>query len=122
MEQTKFYMNTKVFLTDLQSNIKDLEGGEIKFFKEVKNNEQITEPYTVRLAMRKAVANTFKDENMSGDQMLERFNLAQKIWNAQEELELTPTELSTVKSCVAKAFPIEAVGFIYSILSKSTQN
>lgn len=108
-------MNVTLRKDELQTEIKLIDGEKAKFFKEKKGNEEVYETYTVRLALRKAIAASFNDETLDADKKLERYMLAQKVWTS-DDVELSPSDLTEIKKCVGKIYGIEVVGFLCKYL------
>lgn len=59
----------------------------------------------------------YEDErNLSGDEKVKRFKLAQRIHDAAGEVDISAEEITLLKSLIAKAYTALVVGQAYAIL------
>ena len=69
-----------------------------------------------RLAVNALLANYEDEKNLSGDDKVKRFKLAQQINDADGEVEVTAEQVSLLKSLIAKGYTPLVVGQAYEIL------
>jgi hypothetical protein len=108
----------------LQLPVTLLDGSVAKFLIEVKRTpnglEEISEDLDVRKAFRRAIGNNLDgDTKLSWEKKLERFMLSEKIWKADEEVRLLPSEIQIIKECIAQSFNIETIGFLCTLLEQA---
>jgi hypothetical protein len=70
---------------------------------------------TLRSVLVNSLMGNYKEENISGEEKLNRFILAEKI-QKNDEIELKSEEISKIKKLIAKAFTTLIVGKTYKIL------
>lgn len=58
----------------------------------------------------------FNDEKASGNEKFKRWNLAKKIYDAKDEIDVPAEEIALIKDLIGKAFMTSVVGSVYSIL------
>jgi hypothetical protein len=93
----------------LGKGIFDLEGKVV--------NALTGEPATVRGVVIEALLATFNDEaHLSGEEKLKRWELASKIKNTADPVELTLDELTLIKKLTGKAYGPLVVGQTWKIL------
>ena len=93
----------------LGKGIVDLDGKVI--------NSLSGEPATVRGVVIEALLATFNDEtHLSGEEKLKRWELASKIKNTADPVELTAEEITLIKKLVGKAYGPLVVGRTWKIL------
>lgn len=88
------------------------------------NGIPITEPHaegartvTVKkIAVDALLANYEDERNLSGEDKVKRFRLAQKIHVAEDEIEITAEEISLIKRLVGKGYAPLAVGQVFDLL------
>ena len=69
-----------------------------------------------RLAVNALLANYEDEKNLSGDDKVKRFKLAQQINDADGEVEVTAEQVSLLKTLIAKGYSPLVVGRAYDIL------
>lgn len=68
------------------------------------------------IATNALLANYEDERNLSGDDKVKRFKLAQQINDADGEVEVTAEQVSLLKSLIAKGYTPLVVGQAYEIL------
>ncbi len=64
----------------------------------------------------------YEDErNLSGDDKVKRFKLAQRIHDAQGEVDISSEEITLLKSLIAKAYTPLVVGRAFAILEAEAE-
>ena len=92
------------------------------------NGEDVKDPeteksVTIASAAVEALLANYNDEQISGEDKLKRWNLAQKV-NGGGDVDLTVEELALIKEVVGKGFGANVVGPVWTALegTKKTAN
>jgi len=81
-----------------------------------------SEPMTVRLAATRALTAGYQDEqNLKGDQKVDRFHLALKITD-EDKPDLTVEEIATIKKLIGKRYLPVIVGRAWAILDPPAED
>jgi hypothetical protein len=100
----------------LDQNVKNIEGEDEKFYIQDEKGGTILVSLTLRRAMKRAVAAAFRDETLDGEKVMERFELAERIFKIEDNLELSVNDIKIIKACILKNHTIETVGYINRVL------
>jgi hypothetical protein len=92
---------------NLQQTLKDFSGNEMK---------QGENPLMLSSLCIDALLGTYNDERITGEEKVARFGTAQKIYQAQNECDLTADEVVKLKTLTGKAYGPLIVGTLWPIL------
>lgn len=56
------------------------------------------------------------ERELTATDKVRRYDLALRVYNAKNEVEVTPEELTEIRACVGKAYPPVVVGAAYKLL------
>lgn len=103
----------------LNQKIKDLDGEAIET-QIIKGKKVKTEILTLGSAITQALTNNYKDDQeLSGNEKVKRFTLAQKIYRKKEtSVDLKVEEITLIKNLIGKSYGTLVVGQIWQILEK----
>ena len=86
--------------------------------REIKGEEGV--PITLRLVSMNALCLAFEDErNLGGEEKLKRWELALRIKNSSESVQVTAEELALIKKVVAKAYAPLVSGQAWKLLEET---
>lgn len=107
-----------MLIRNLDAVINDLEG------KPIMGSEK---PLTFRTAMVQALSHEAPpnprtgEQSETGESRFRRWNIASKIQNANDEVELSVEDVSLVKTKVGEAFVMVVVGPVWTLIESSKE-
>jgi len=86
-------------------------------FSENKIKDESGKPFTLRTAAMSSLVATLEDEKgLSGEEKLKRFELAMKIKNHPDPIEVTSEDTSLIKKMIARVYTTLIVGQAWQML------